>query len=66
MEEIGFSPVPSVFDRPRANAMELPAEIDVQIVVDNVKDFAGDDFVLRIAELCFPERMNTKFQYSSV
>lgn len=35
----------------RAHAVELPAKVDVQIVVDDVEDFAGDDFVFVVAEL---------------
>lgn len=35
----------------RAHAVELPAEIDVQVVVDDVEDLAGDDFVFVVAEL---------------
>lgn len=41
----------AVFGRSRAHTVELPAEINVQIVVDDVEDLAGDDFVFVVAKL---------------
>lgn len=36
----------------RTNAIEFPTEINVQIIVNHLNDFTGDDFSIWIAQLC--------------
>lgn len=41
----------SVLGWPGTDTVEFPAEINVQVIADNVKDPSGDDLILGVAQL---------------
>lgn len=46
-----------------AYTVEFPAEVDVKIVINDVKDFANDDFVLWISKLQQINRVGYKMSF---